>query len=89
MDSLWLLEQVSAKVRDAGYQVGNIDATVVAQRPRLSPYVQTMRDNLARSMGMGVGDVSVKATTSEGLGFTGRQEGISSYAVALIAHGSM
>ena len=83
-DSLALLEQVAARLGDAGYRVGNVDATVIAQKPRLSPHIPQMRENLARAMGVDNQRVNVKATTEERLGFTGREEGIAAHAVALI-----
>ena len=82
--SLWLLEQVGEALRQAGYRVGNIDATIVAQRPKLAPHLMAMRENIARTLGIPAGDVSVKATTEEHLGFTGREEGIAAQAVCLI-----
>lgn len=82
--SLWLLEQVGEALRQAGYRVGNIDATVVAQCPKLAPHLMVMRENIARTLGIPAGDVSVKATTEEHLGFTGREEGIAAQAVCLI-----
>lgn len=83
-DSLALLEQVAVRLRGAGYRVGNVDATVIAQKPRLAPCIPRMRENLARAMGVDPGRVSVKATTEERLGFTGREEGVAAHAVALI-----
>ena len=82
--SLWLLEQVGEALRQAGYRVGNIDATIVAQRPKLAPHLAAMRENIARTLGIPAGDVSVKATTEEHLGFTGKEEGIAAQAVCLI-----
>ena len=82
--SLWLLEQVSAALHEAGYRVGNIDATIVAQKPKLAPYLTAMRENIACKLGIPIGNVSVKATTEEHLGFTGREEGIAAQAVCLI-----
>ena len=82
--SLWLLEQVGAALRETGYRVGNIDATIVAQKPRLAPYLPAMCENIARKLGIPTNDVSVKATTEEHLGFTGREEGIAAHAVCLI-----
>ena len=82
--SLWLLEQVGAALHEAGYRIGNIDATIVAQKPKLAPYLMTMRENIARTLGIPMSDVSVKATTEEHLGFTGREEGIAAQAVCLI-----
>ena len=83
-DSLKLLAEVGKILRDAGYQIGNIDATVIAQRPKLMPYLPEMRQNVAGALGIDVSQVSIKATTEEHLGFTGRGEGISTQAVALI-----
>lgn len=83
-DSIALLERVTALLREHGWQVGNVDATVVAQAPRLAPYVPDMRRRLAEAMGLDVDCVSVKATTEERLGFTGSGEGMAAHAVALI-----
>ena len=83
-DSLLLLSEVCRAVRDAGYEIGNIDATVTAQRPKLAPHIPRMRENLSRACGIPVDRVSVKATTEEGLGFTGRGEGIAAQAVCLL-----
>lgn len=71
-------------LRECGFVPINVDATVLAQRPKLAPYVPEMRRNLAQAMGLDVSCVSVKATTEETLGFTGREEGMASHAVALI-----
>ena len=83
-DSLGLLAEVMRVLRGAGYEHGNVDATVVAQRPRLAPYIEQMRENIARAAGAGVSQISVKATTEEKLGFTGDGSGIAAHAVALI-----
>ena len=83
-DSIALLERVTALLREHGWQVGNVDATVVAQAPRLAPYIPDMRRRLAEAMGLDVDGVSVKATTEERLGFTGSGEGMAAHAVALI-----
>lgn len=83
-DSLGLLKEVAVRLKDAGWQVVNIDSTVVAQRPKLAPYIPRMRDNIARVLEIGSDRVSVKATTEEHLGFTGRGEGIAAQAVALL-----
>ena len=83
-DSIALLERVTALLREHGWQVGNVDATVVAQAPRLAPYIPEMRRRLAEAMGLDVDGVSVKATTEERLGFTGSGEGMAAHAVALI-----
>ena len=81
-DSGKLLAEVVRLVRAAGYTIGNVDATIVAQAPKLLPYIPRMRENIARLLGVAVGDVNVKATTEERLGFTGSGEGMSAYAVA-------
>lgn len=83
-DSIALLERVTALLREHGWQVGNMDATVVAQAPRLAPYIPDMRRRLAEAVGLDVDCVSVKATTEERLGFTGSGEGMAAHAVALI-----
>ena len=83
-DSLKLLAHVVALLRERGFTVGNVDATVLAQRPKLAPHIPLMRERLAAAMGADPGRVSVKATTEEGLGFTGAGEGIAAHAVALV-----
>ena len=83
-DSMVLLAEVVAAVRGAGYAPVNIDATVLAQAPKLKPYIQAMRERLAAVCGLDYGAVSVKATTEEGLGFTGSGEGIAAHAVCLL-----
>lgn len=83
-DSLKLLEHVVGLLRERGFAVGNVDATILAQRPKLAPHIPRMRDNLARVMGIDPGQVNVKATTEEGLGFTGSGEGMAAHGVALI-----
>ncbi|MBQ4296313.1 MAG: 2-C-methyl-D-erythritol 2,4-cyclodiphosphate synthase [Prevotella sp.] len=84
MDSKVILKEVVALLAAKGYRVGNIDATVCAEQPKLNPHIPAMQQCLAQVMGIEADDVSIKATTTEKLGFTGRQEGISAYAVALI-----
>jgi 2-C-methyl-D-erythritol 2,4-cyclodiphosphate synthase len=84
VSSLELLERVRDKLEESGWRVGNIDATVVAERPRLIDYIDSMREHLSRVLGIEVGCVSIKASTSEGLGFIGRGEGIAAVAVALL-----
>jgi 2-C-methyl-D-erythritol 2,4-cyclodiphosphate synthase len=84
-DSRALLREVVSKLAAAGWAPGNVDVTVIAEVPRLTPHVEEMRRRLAADLGVGVAQVSVKATTSEGLGFTGRKEGIAAQAVALLA----
>ena len=83
-DSVMLLREVHRVLTEAGYRVENVDCTVLAQRPKLAPFIPRMRENLAEAMGLEVGCVSVKATTEEGLGFTGEGLGIAAHAVALI-----
>ena len=84
ISSILLLERTAGLLADAGWQPVNIDCTVIAQAPRLAPYVETMRANIAKAAGMEVCRVSVKATTEEKLGFTGSGEGIAAHAVAFI-----
>ncbi len=84
IDSKILLARTVEIIATKGYSVGNIDATVCAERPKLKNHIPVMQETLARVMGIDVDDVSIKATTTEKLGFTGRQEGISAYAVVLI-----
>ena len=79
-----LLAHVGTLLRKQGYTVGNIDATVAAQRPKLAPYIDQMRQTIADTLGIEVGQVSVTATTTERLGFEGREEGISAQAVAIL-----
>lgn len=86
-DSLRLLAAVREKLEDAGWQVGNVDGTVIAQRPKLADYLPQMRQNLALTLGVLPEQVNVKATTEEGLGFTGSGEGIAAQAVALLVKG--
>lgn len=83
-DSLKLLAEVMRRLRAAGFEVSNIDATVVAQRPKLAPHIYAMRENIARAAALAPSQVSVKATTEEKLGFTGEGLGIAAHAVALI-----
>ncbi len=83
-DSLELLKEVVRVLEDKGYRVGNIDATVIAQKPKLRGYIDDMRAHIASACGIDIDCVSVKATTEEKLGFTGRLEGISAHAVCLI-----
>jgi 2-C-methyl-D-erythritol 2,4-cyclodiphosphate synthase len=83
-DSRALLRHVGQLVHDRGYRVGNVDATIIAQAPRMAPHVPAMRAHIAQDLQCGVDDVSVKATTTERLGFTGRGEGIAAQAVALL-----
>lgn len=84
ISSLRLLAHVGNLLKEHGYQVGNIDSTVAAQRPKLAPYIPQMRQNIADTLGISLDQVSVKATTTEHLGFEGRMEGISAQAIALL-----
>lgn len=83
-DSRVLLRSVVARLREAGWQVGNIDSTIIAQAPKMAPHIALMRANIAADCGIAVDCVSVKATTTEQLGFTGRGEGIAAQASALL-----
>ncbi len=84
IDSVILLKKVGEVLSEKGYIVNNIDSTVVAQKPKLAPYIQQMRENMADCLGLAVDCISVKATTTEKLGPEGREEGISAYAVCTI-----
>lgn len=83
-NSVRLLETVRKLVEQEGYTVGNIDATIIAQRPKMRPYIDQMRENIARALRVDISQINVKATTEEGLGFTGRGEGISAQAICLL-----
>ena len=83
-DSLVLLKRVCDRVRQEGFEIENIDSTVLAQAPKLRPYIDLMREKISAATGIPVNAVSVKATTEEGLGFTGAKEGIASHAVCLL-----
>lgn len=84
ISSLLLLEHVAKAMSDAGYKIANIDSTIIAQKPKLSPYTDEMRSNIAKILGCTPEQVNIKATTEEKLGFTGNLEGISSHAVCLL-----
>lgn len=84
INSRVLLRRVAALLTECGWRIGNVDLTAVAQRPRLAPYIDSMRETLAADLSLAIGQVNIKATTTEGMGFTGRGEGIAAYAVALI-----
>lgn len=84
IDSRKLLRQVAVLLEQEGYTVGNVDVTLVAQRPKIAPYIPAMRTNIAADLGISVTKVSVKATTEEHLGFTGSGEGMAAHAVALL-----
>ena len=84
ISSMLLLEQVAAHMRAAGMEIGNLDATVILQRPKLRLYIEQMQENIARVLGTAPGQISVKATTEEGLGFTGLGQGVAAQAVVLL-----
>lgn len=83
-DSIELLRLVGKRLSQAGYSVSNIDATIIAQSPKLSPYMQKMRENIASALGLTLADINIKATTEEHLGFTGAGQGIAAHCVVLI-----
>lgn len=83
-DSVKLLEHVGSLIREAGYSIDNIDATIIAQRPKMRPHIDTMRRNIKEALGIELDQINVKATTEEGLGFTGSEEGISAQAICLL-----
>lgn len=84
ISSLLLLKHVTDLLREKGYGIGNIDATIIAQRPKMAPHIPAMRKNMAEVMGIDENRLNIKATTEEGLGFTGRGEGIASQAICLL-----
>lgn len=84
ISSLKLLKHVGVLLKEQGYSVGNIDSTIVAQRPKMAPHIPQMRQNIADTLGINIEQVSVKATTTEHLGFEGREEGISAQATVLL-----
>lgn len=84
-DSIELLKKVAELISEEGYVIENIDSTIIAQRPKMAPHIEAMRKNIASALGIDVGRVNVKATTEEGMGFTGEGLGISSQAVCLLA----
>lgn len=83
-DSLVLLSKVYSLISEMGYEIGNVDATVIAQAPKLAPYIEKMRENIARALCTDMDNISVKATTEEHLGFTGEERGISAHAVCTV-----
>ena len=87
ISSMLLLDEVVKRLENGGFRVGNVDVTVLAQRPKLKPYIPTMIENVARALHVEEGRVNIKATTEEGLGFTGSGEGIACHAVCLIEEG--
>ena len=84
ISSLFLLSKVEELIRNDGYTVGNIDCTIIAQAPKMSPYIVSMMENIAKTLNISKEDINIKATTEEKLGFTGRKEGISAHAVCII-----
>ena len=84
IDSTVLLQRTVKLLKEKGYSIGNIDSTVCAEKPKLNPYIDLMQQRLAEVMGIDIDDISIKATTSEKMGFVGREEGITAYAVVLI-----
>jgi 2-C-methyl-D-erythritol 2,4-cyclodiphosphate synthase len=84
ISSLILLEQVTALCRDKGFEVSNIDTIIVAQKPKLASFLPDMKKNIAQAMAIDIGRINIKATTTEKLGFTGREEGIAAHAIALL-----
>ena len=84
-DSLKLLDQVNQLIHDQGWQVSNLDSVIVAERPKLKPHIQTMRDRIATVLKLSPNQVGIKATTNEKLGPTGREEGIAAYTVVLLS----
>lgn len=84
ISSILLLKHVGKFLKENGYEIGNIDATIIAQKPKMAPHIPTMRQNMADALGIDVSQMNVKATTEEGLGFTGKGEGISSQAICLL-----
>jgi 2-C-methyl-D-erythritol 2,4-cyclodiphosphate synthase len=87
IDSRELLRHVAGLLRECGWQTGNVDATIIAQAPKMAPHILAMREHIAADLGVAVDAVNVKATTTERLGFTGRGEGIAAEAVCLIQSG--
>lgn len=83
-DSRTLLVAVAAMIKEQGYQLGNADISIIAERPKMAPHINAMRDNLAADLGCDIGQINIKATTTEKLGFAGREEGIACHAVAML-----
>lgn len=84
ISSILLLEYVAKLLEEKGFGIMNIDATIIAQRPKMAPHIPQMRENIAKALGMGISCLNIKATTEEGLGFTGKEEGIASQAICLL-----
>ena len=84
ISSLKLLEHVGKLINETDYKICNIDATIIAERPKMAPYISQMRENIANALNISVSDINVKATTEEGLGFTGEKKGISAQSICLL-----
>lgn len=84
ISSILLLRHVTELLKKNGYAIGNVDATIIAQKPKIAPHILKMRENMAEAMGISIDCLNVKATTEEGLGFTGREEGIAAQAICLL-----
>ncbi|NLT19714.1 MAG: 2-C-methyl-D-erythritol 2,4-cyclodiphosphate synthase [Syntrophomonadaceae bacterium] len=84
ISSLILLAEVKQKINQQGWQISNIDSVIIAEQPKIAPYINAMRENLARCLDIDISQVGVKATSTEGMGYEGRQEGISAQAIALL-----
>ena len=84
IDSKILLQRVVTLLKEKNYSIGNIDATVILEKPKIAPHIEAMREALSKVMGIPIDDISIKATTNEKMGFIGRQEGVSAHAVAMI-----
>ena len=89
ISSMKLLEHVAALLQEHGYIVGNVDATIIAQKPKMRPYIESMRENVAKALCVDVSRINIKATTEEGLGFTGSGQGISAQAICLLEEESV
>lgn len=84
IDSLILLKNVGKLIENEGYVIGNIDATIIAQKPKMAPHIPEMRENISSTLNISIDKINIKATTEEGLGFTGLQQGISSQSICLL-----
>lgn len=84
ISSIYLLSEVYKLMKELNYCIGNIDATIVAQKPKMAPYIESMKEVIANTLDMSINNINIKATTTEWLGFVGREEGISSYSVCLL-----
>ncbi|UWD49126.1 2-C-methyl-D-erythritol 2,4-cyclodiphosphate synthase [Clostridioides difficile] len=84
IDSMKLLEHVYNLITSKGYKIGNIDSTIIAQNPKMAPHIESMRKNIAKALNTDIGNINIKATTEEGLGFTGAKQGIASQSICLL-----